>query len=311
MDRKLVLALFAGAVIGAGAGPVWNAAAARLSAERPLPGTEIATVPAFGKAPAQKAQFFAADKPAPLIVDLHQWGGDHQGRSGSYARLDELVRAKAWSFIRPDVVDLQTNCDPDQIADGVRAAISYAKANAPVGKVYVIGSSGGGYMALVAMMKGVEADGYQAWVPITDLQAWERQHRADRFGEGVRTCAGGQAALGSPLNMPMPTRRAPLQLYAGVDDGFGFAPDSQGKRYVGVVMPTHAVRFFNRFASEPVTADEITRLLEDRSGSGGGKLGDRAVLLERSAPGVSLTIFDGAHEMLADVAVEQITRGAP
>lgn len=303
-----VAALGVGLVVGAAALPIGNRLAAKVSVGGPLDGTKIVSIPAFGQASEQKAQFFSSDVPAPLIVDLHQWGGNHKGHSGSYQRLDEAVKAKGWNFIRPDVVDLATVCDPAKVVDGIRASIAYAKRHGKVSTVHILGSSGGGYMALAAWTASVPADSYQAWVPISDLAAWERQQRNSRFGASVRTCAGANAPAWSPINRPLPAYRSPLNLYAGADDGAGFPPGSDGKRFIGVVPPSHAMRFFNRLTSTPISDAEILRVMENRDGDGSGRIGDRKVILQRESGPYTITIFDGAHEMLADVAVRDVVR---
>jgi hypothetical protein len=270
-------------------------------------GEPIVTIPASAMAPAQRAKFRAAEGPAPLIIDLHQWGGSSFGKSGTDVRLDVSVRERGWSFIRPDLVDLTSDCSADHVASRIAAAITYAKAHAKVTKVVVVGGSGGGYMALVAYMHGLPVDEYYAWVPISDLEAWSHQHRADYFGETLRRCTTDLRA-NSPLNMPAPSITPPLHIFAGVDDGFGAFPGSAGQRFVGVVLPTHSIRFFNRFAGPAqISEPDVMSLLEKRTDMDQGPaLGGRDVLLRRSAKNIELTVFDGAHEVLIAPTIARI-----
>lgn len=272
-------------------------------------GEPIVTIPATAAAPAQRAKFRAANGPAPLVIDLHQWGGSSFGKSGTDVRLDASARTKGWSFIRPDIVDLSSDCSADHVAVRILAAIDYAKAHAKVTKVVVVGGSGGGYMALVAYMHSLPVDEYYAWVPISDLEAWSHQHHADYFGETLRRCTNDLKA-NSPLNMAAPTRTPPLHLFAGVDDGFGAFPGNVGQRFVGVVLPTHSIRFFNRFAGPAqISEPDVMALLEKRTDMDrGSSLGDRDVLLRRSAKNIDITVFDGAHEVLIAPTVTMISK---
>jgi poly(3-hydroxybutyrate) depolymerase len=275
-------------------------------------------VPAGGQAAAQKAQFFAAPKTAPLIVDLHQWSQDERGYAGDDAPLDGLVRARGWNFIRPALAG--PNRTPDAccsrgVIDGIVAAIEYAKTYGKVDpeRIYVLGVSGGGYTTLCAAASGrVPARAFYAWASITDLAAWYREHAADQYGADVLQCTASHGLLNeaeagrrSPIHMPLSSR--PVHLYAGINDGF-----------TGSVPITHSVALFNRYAAayaprQTISPELQVRMLDRREGSEtplGRRIGDRLIHLRRQAGPAEIQIFEGGHEILARPLVAAIAADA-
>ncbi|TCM21463.1 prolyl oligopeptidase family protein [Novosphingobium sp. PhB165] len=282
------------------------------------PGQPEVTIPAFGMAQQQKAQFFSAGQMAPLIVDLHQWSEDESGYAGNDEPLDKLVLARGWNFIRPALAGpnrTPSACCSTAVIDGIRAAIKYATENGKVdvSRIYVVGVSGGGYTALCAAASGkINARGFYAWASITDLNTWYEAHSRDHYGADVLQCTGSKGALNtaeanrrSPYFMPLST--APVHIYAGVHDGF-----------TGSVLPSHSIKMFNRYAqqyapNESISPDAELRMLEGRRGPDadeGKTIGGRLIHAERQAGPASVVIFEGGHEMLARPMVEQIAKDA-
>ena len=97
--------------------------------------------------------------------------------------------------------------------------------------------------------------------------------------------------------------RTRVRLFAGVHDG-----------YTGSVPITQSLRFYNKLVDEAglggaddrVRDDEIIHLLSHRTAPAptDRRLGDRAVLLYRRAGPLDVTIFEGGHEMLDDIALD-------
>ena len=82
-------------------------------------------------------------------------------------------------------------------------------------------------------------------------------------------------------------------------------------------MPiTHSLFFYNKVLADLGVEEDAARANKDdiihlltaytAPGSAGGKLGDRAILYRRAAGNVSVTIFEGGHEMLPDVALDEL-----
>lgn len=261
------------------------------------------TIPAHGAAPTQRARFVAADKSAPLIVDLHYWHGDHRGYSGTDVSLEAEVRALGWNFIRPELAGSNTHpgaCCSAGVLDGIAGAIEYAKREGKVDPeaVFVVGGSGGGYTGLCAMSRPLPVTAFYIWAPISDLEAWHAQHPGDEFGKDIRACTRElrEAKARSPLHMSL--RPAEVHIFAGVHDGF-----------TGSVPITHAVAMFNRLEPDYAVSDAnllalmASRRLPDAPGQ---RLGDRPVHLSRKGDRASLTIYEGGHEVLVKPTLAMI-----
>ncbi|MGI9173699.1 MAG: alpha/beta hydrolase family protein [Rhodothermales bacterium] len=268
----------------------------------------------------QRAYFRRSTKegPQPLVVVLHTWSGDY--RQETESSLVPQAVEKDWHYIHPDFRGPNNTpdaCCSDRAVEDIDAAIDYAVTHADVdtARVYVVGASGGGYATLCFFMKGRRmVASYGAWVPISDLEAWYEESRAreSRYADDILQCTASGDALDvrearrrSPIHLPTPTeklKRARLNLYAGVRDGVQ-----------GSVPITHSLLFYNKVLddlgitadSAYATKDDLIHLLTAYTApdSASGALGDRAILYRRAAGNVAVTIFEGGHEMLPDVAL--------
>lgn len=267
----------------------------------------------------QPFYYWKAEKPdQPLVVHLHTWSGDYAQINDSLA---VNTRAKGWNYIHPDFRGPNNHpgsCGSELVIADIDQAIQWAIDNFPVNRdsVFVIGASGGGYATLVTYMKSRhQIRGFHAYVPISDLAAWYEESlvRTPRYAENILACTASQdstlntveAKIRSPLywNTPWKQRKsATLNLYAGVHDG-----------YSGSVPITHSINFYNKILRDArarkkrafVSDDAIIQLLTKRSGSEENRfLGDRQVHLYRNWRNISLTIFEGGHEMLENIALE-------
>lgn len=265
---------------------------------------------------AQPAYFVpAAPGPAkPLLVSLHVW-------SGSYASGDALAlqaMKHGWNYIHPDFRGANRtpeNCLSDTVLADIDDAIAYAMkaGNVDPGHVFVVGFSGGGYATLGAYLKSRHRVRlWQAWAPISDLEAWFWETTARGHDSLARSILGCTAS-GSSLDVAEARRRSPLywpvdggergrlEIYAGIKDG-----------YSGTVPISHSIQFYNKLTSDfDVQASRVPEaimaaLLTRAQASGGQVLGDRPVHFHVDAGSVSLTIFDGGHEMLAEQAFERM-----
>jgi len=266
----------------------------------------------------QKAIFYKATqlKPQPLIVSLHTWSGD-------YLQEDPLaseVLIRNWNYIHPNFRGPNNNyeaCGSELAIQDIEDAIWYAihNANVDTTEVHIIGASGGGYAALLLFMKlKYPAKSFHAWVGISDLEAWYyeslgRQLRYARDVEGVTTSGNGfdaaEARKRSPLLIdyqPKLRKNATLRIYAGIHDG-----------YSGSVPVTQSINMFNKLLKNIypektnfLVSDSLKLiLLEKRMNPKGsqGNIGSRRIHLQRWLPNLSLSIFEGGHEMLVPQAL--------
>lgn len=270
----------------------------------------------------QKARFYASDtkKSAPLIVSLHTWSGDYNQEDP----LAEEIIKRGWNYIHPDFRGPNTRPEAggsDLVISDIEDAINYALRNSDANPadVHIIGVSGGGFATLAAYMKiGYPVRSFNAWAAISDLEAWydECRSRGLKYTRDLENITTGgthfdaqEAGRRSPMFMKYPGSSrtgAYLNIYTGINDG-----------YTGSVPVTHSINFFNKIARARYPGDRslvvadsvILKLLGrrvDPQASYEKRLGDRNVYLSHAAPDLSLTIFEGGHEMLVPHALSLI-----
>ncbi len=273
----------------------------------------------------QRARFYASatKKSAPLIVSLHTWSGDYNQED---PLAEEIIR-RGWNYIHPDFRGPNTRPEAggsDLVLSDIGDAINYALRNSDTNPadVHIIGVSGGGYATLAAYMKiGYPVRSFNAWAAISDLEAWydECRSRGLKYARDLENVTTGgthfneeEAVRRSPIQMKYPgssRNEAYLNIYAGINDG-----------YSGSVPVTHSINFFNKIARARypgemglvVPDSVIIKLLGrrvDPQASYEKQLGGRNVYLSQAAPDLSLTIFEGGHEMLVTEALSLIPVG--
>ncbi|MEQ9443101.1 MAG: prolyl oligopeptidase family serine peptidase [Cyclobacteriaceae bacterium] len=254
----------------------------------------------------------------PLAVVLHTWSGDYTQTQNSLA---QETRQKGWNYIHPNFRGPNNHpkaCGSTFALDDIDQAIGWALKNLPVNpdSVFVIGASGGGYATLCTYMKSRHRiKGFHAYVPISDVAAWYHESlvRDVKYAHNILASTNSED---STLNVEEAKRRSPfywenppalraqssLHLYTGVHDG-----------YTGSVPITQSINFYNKMLRDAgaedsgayVDEETIIYLLTKQAGRETGKfIGNRKVHLQKSWKNVSLTIFEGTHEMLTDVALE-------
>lgn len=255
-------------------------------------------------------------KPQPLVVSLHSWSGD-------YLQTDSMamdVSRRNWNYIHPNFRGPNNNplaCGSNAAIQDIDDAIQWALQNLNVDRneVHIIGSSGGGYMTMMCYMKlKYPAKSFSSWVGISDLEAWyyESIGRGQKYAGDILKCLGDSTALNvqearkrSPLHLQIPRRNASLHLYTGIHDG-----------YRGSVPITQTMNFYNKFVSAQknykknalVSKDEMMNLVVRQTSEKpyNYDLGKRKVHLHKQSGPVSLTIFEGGHEMVVSVATNLI-----
>lgn len=256
--------------------------------------------------------------PQPLIVSLHTW-------SGNYTQKDPiapLCQQKDLNYIHPDFRGENRTasacCSELALAD-IDDAISFAVKNAKVdtARIYVIGVSGGAYATLSTFMKSKHLiKKFSAWAAITNLEAWYRESilLKNKYAADVLACTESgeilnvqEARQKSPLYMKTPVEKlknAQLFIFAGIYDGLQ-----------GSVPITHSINFYNKLLkdagvkeqSKYVSDQEKLALLEHRLPLGKFEsIADRKICLQKQYGNLRLTIFEGAHEMLPEYALNEI-----
>ncbi len=270
----------------------------------------------------QKAYFLKSksSSPKPLVVSLHSW-------SGNYEQKDELAtlsKTKDLNYIHPDFRGVNWTkdaCCSDLALTDIDDAIDYAvkNSNVDLSRIYVIGSSGGGYATLATFMKSKHLiRRFSAWVPISDLPAWYAQSKimGTKYAENILDCTGSKDSLNlniainkSPIYWKTPVEKlntSEFQIYAGIYDGIQ-----------GSVPITHSINFYNKVLKDKLVSDssvyvidsEKLNLLEHRKALGNfGSIAGRRVFLKKQSGNLGLTIFEGNHEMLTEYAFNDLIR---
>jgi len=282
----------------------------------------------------QAAAFYHSGAPGvkPLLVALHTWSYDfHQEMSIPYA---EWCGAHDWILIAPSFrgPNNRPEATGSELAvQDVLDAVAYAEAHAPVdpGRVYLVGVSGGGHMALLMAGRVPERwTAVSAWVPITDLAAWHAECRAagrpyadDLERACCGTPSGGTPSGGAPGDSPAvdaqyrsrspitylhPGLRTPLDINAGIFDGH------TGSGRSGSVPISHTLRAFNAVAApeDRIGDADIAHFVEQAVVPPGLQgdwpdphYGDKRALFRRASGNARVTIFDGGHEIIYEAAL--------
>lgn len=263
---------------------------------------------------------------APLLVMLHQWSQGYRMTDTTWA---EAAHARGWAYMQPDFRGPNRRpeaCGSPLAQRDILDAADWSIANlgADPARIYLAGVSGGGHMTL--LMAGTHPERFaaaSAWVGISDVAVWHREHVvdgvADKYAKNIVACAGGEpgssAAVDrslferSPINFLANARNLPLDIAAGVQDG-----------HTGSVRIHHSLDAFNVVAitngDAPITSMEIDQLQRERrltkptpqDVAPDPDFAGRAIYLRRTSGKARVTIFEGGHEGIADAACRFLSR---
>ena len=252
--------------------------------------------------------------PAPLLVALHTWSGDYRQGTGQ-AYLKECQRRK-WVMVHPDFRGPNKRpqaCGSDLAVRDVLDAAAYAREHARVDerRIYLVGASGGGYMALVMAHRAPTLwAGVSAWVPISDLAAWHGQCKAAKRGyyKHVEAACGGSPGPAteaeyrtrSPLFHLAAAKGVALDINAGIHDGHtGSVPVSHTLLAFNVLAEANGQRG-KQLADADIASIVATRRVPDALAAASEPLAAtrrRKVLFHRTAGPARVTLFDGGHEI--------------
>lgn len=256
----------------------------------------------------------------PLIISLHTWSGD-------YNQEDPLAREallRNWNYIHPDFRGANNKpeaCGSPLVIADIEDAIRFAiqKGKVDTHNIHIIGVSGGGYTALLAYMKiRYPVKSFSAWVPISDLRSWywESRGRKAKYADDVEKVAMKNGAMDwpdldsrSPIHLLYPAslrKNAELHIYAGVHDGYtGSVPISQSMQFynkiAAAIYPTRKHLLITETLQQSLLAKRINPAADSTL-----KLNDRQIHLFRKTDRISITLFEGGHEMLVPSALTLI-----
>jgi pimeloyl-ACP methyl ester carboxylesterase len=263
----------------------------------------------------------AATQPRPLFVFLHSWSSDYRQDNGKW--FAQAVN-RDWIYLHANFRGVNNSpkaCGSKFARQDVLDAIRFICKNFNVDRerVYLAGVSGGSHMAM--LMAGHHPDHFSAvsaWVGISDLAEWHRFHTErdtpTRYALMVEQSLSGPPGTSTAVDSEYRDRSSvfhlhqtgdlPVSLWAGVNDG-----------HTGSVPVSHSLLAFNAIATghgtRRISKAEIEQLLHSRKltapGAGDEYFDDelsRQVFLRRSSGRSMVTIFDGGHESIPDVACD-------
>ena len=265
----------------------------------------------------------AAGPPVPLLVSLHSWTASYD-RYDSYEGALQGCIERGWAFVSPDFRGPNVRpeaCASDLAVQDVLDAVAYARQHARIDerRLYVLGGSGGGHMALVMAHRAPDLwAAVSAWVPVTDLAAWHafcREH-GYVYADRIEKCLGGPPGDAvrdveyrerSPLFWLSAAATIPIDIQTGIHDG-----------HDGRAIPIdHSLRAFNVLATANGHADAViasdhaafltreARVPERLAGEPVAEPGrEHRVVFRRQAGPVRLTLFDGGHVIDPPSALE-------
>ena len=251
----------------------------------------------------------------PLLVALHSW-------SYGYTMLDPATWAwteskkRGWALLYPHFRgpnNTPEGCGSDLAVQDIADAVAFAKRSLCIDedRVYLLGGSGGGHMALLMAARHPEIwAGVYAACPISDIARWyvESSDPARNLFPGyakkiLASCGGTPAekpaeyANRSPVtHLPAARGKVPVDICTGIHDG-------HRKAGGGSVPCGHAIRAYNCLADEKdrVSEDLIAEMERTENVPdaelfrGTDPFFRRKIFLRRVSGSVRLTVFDAGH----------------
>ncbi len=271
----------------------------------------------------------------PLLVHLHTWSGGYRQASPRDS-FWALARQRGWAFIHPHFRGPNQTpeaCGSALAMADVVDAVRFAQANADIdaSRIYLVGSSGGGHMALQTAAHHPELwAGVSAWVPISDLFAWHATHtkieddqpKPGRYARMIEASCGGppgtpatdrEYVARSPLFHLHRAAGLPIDINVGIHDGHkGSVPTDQSLLAFNVLAEA------NGDPGAAFTAEEVALIRDERRTPARDSLTDGGapaieqprrfeVLLRRTAGPARITVFDGGHTHDEQPAVAWLT----
>lgn len=264
----------------------------------------------------------AGRKLVPLLVTLHTWSGDY--RQDLHSECETWCEKKDWAYIHPNFRGPNRRPEAtgsELVVQDIVDAVTFAKQHAQVdpARVYLVGTSGGGYTALLMAGRHPEIwAGVSAWVPIVDLESWyhETKSKGNNYWRDVADSCGGppgtsdevdrQYKLRSPITWLEGARGVNVDINAGIHDG-----------HEGSVPVSHALRAFDKIADQQdrFTETEIDYFVREAKVPPhlqqeiiDPSYGNKRPLFRRTSGRARVTLFEGGHELVAQAALEWLDR---
>lgn len=179
-----------------------------------------------------------APVPVPLVVGLHTWSYDRFNQRDNYL---PLCRQHGFALLLPEfrgpnlagTPRAAQACGSAVAVQDVLDAVEWVCARQPVdrGRVFLLGCSGGGHMALLAAAAAPSTfHAVELWCPVSDLAAWHQwlgggSDELQRYQRDLEACLGGtpgerpdEYARRSPVSHAGRLRGLPVSIHHGKHD---------------------------------------------------------------------------------------------
>ena len=278
--------------------------------------------PCSGDGSVQPALVYGAEGGGgrPLLVALHTWSGDFR-QGGGQAEFARWCIRENWHLIHPNFRGANRTPEAmgsDLAVQDIVDAVAYMRENYAVDpeRIYLVGVSGGGHMALLVAGRHPEIwAGVSAWCGISDIGVWWAQctKKGLKYAGDIERACGGKPDGDGPAKTEC-EQRSPLTYLdnaagkVNLDINHGFDDGRSGS-----VPFSHSLYAFDRVVGEEsegaLGGDWIEKFYAGRKApEGEGKwedalYGKRRPVFRRSAERVRVTIFDGGHEIVQGAAL--------
>ncbi len=289
------------------------------------PGVGVVRIPASDGA-SQPARWFSApgNHQKPLLVGLHTWSSTFDSAGGDAVYADWCIR-QGWNFIHPNFRGFNNTpaaMGSDRAVQDIVEAVAWAKEHGTVDvtRIYLVGVSGGGHMAMLMAGRHPELwAGVSAWCGISDLGQWHTEHahkgKTDRYAQNIEAALGGapdtdtrrqDAAHRSPLMWLKNAASVPLDINAGVDDG-----------HTGSVPFVHSLRAFNAVVDPPnrLPTEGFTPFFTTRkrpadwlAAEPDAVYGEWPPIFRKTTRNTRITIFRGGHQIVQQAALNWLAK---
>ncbi len=272
----------------------------------------------------QPAMWYAPKSPAkkPLLVGLHTWSSNYASAGGDRVYAEWCI-AQGWAFVHPDFRG--PNWTPlalgsDRAVQDVVEAVAWARRQTDVDetRIYLIGVSGGGHMAMLMAGRHPELwAGVSAWCGISDIAQWHAEHqkggKSDRYAQNIEAALGhaparddAEAKKRSPITWLNRATAVPLDIAHGIHDG-----------RKGSVPFLHALHAFNAVvpASDRLPEADIQSCYETQKLPAGwsaagpdASFGSWTPLFRKMSGNTRVTLFEGGHEIVHQAALNWLAK---
>lgn len=235
----------------------------------------------------------------------------------------EWAIAQGWAFVHPDFRG--PNWTPqalgsERAVQDVVEAVAWAKQQTAVDetRIYLIGVSGGGHMAMLMAGRHPEIwAGVSAWCGISDVARWHAEHtkngKSDKYAGNIVAALGKAPAKDdadawkrSPESCLANAASVPLDIVHGIQDGRqGSVPFEHSLRAFNVVVKPEA-----RLNAAHIADYYATQTLPSgwSAAAPDASFGLKTPLFRATSGNTRVTIFEGAHEIVHQAALNWLAK---